>query len=263
MKKIWLINLNNTNRIINFLKRGGYFFPLFILVFILSSCGIAVPYYLNPPTYFTKLNFRNAYINDPNFARGYDFFYKVFDDNLLDSNTAVNDASSFFNLTTLLGLIHNDRSLFANNYYRRILPVSDNISTIYPDPAVIPFNSILAPIMRVDPVYFDKTDSSKNFEVNINIQASGEGQITTINYNPTDIYPETISFQRNITIDGINFTQEIFNNFTISQDDVPDTITDGKGSIAFFVVLYGLTDQFVSVFSDVVYIGSVDNITIN
>ena len=271
MKKSRLINLNNTNRFLYFLKRGGDFIPLFVLVFILTSCGIAVPYYLNPPTYFTNLNFYNAYINDPNFARGYEFYYRIYDDNTLTRDTAINDASAFFNETTLLALIGNIRPLFEKSYYRRISPVSDDIATVYSDPALIPYNPVLAPIMRVDPVYFDKTDSSKNFQININILGTTNvGYLsTTADYNPSSSYPKSITFKRYITVDGNNFTQEVFNNFSILQDDVPDTITDGKGSIAFFVVLYGLTDQFVSVFSDVVYIGTEsiditsDNITTN
>ena len=230
---------------------------LLILILFLSTCGIAVPYYLNPPTFFANLSFLNAYINDPNFAKGYEFFYRIYDDDILTSSTAINDAAAFFNETTLLGLISNTRSLYKGSYYRRIFPVSDSISTVFSNPAV-------APIMRVDPVYFDKTDSTKSFEVNISILGTGEGYIsTTADYKPGVIYPKNITFKRYITIDENNFTQELFNDFSLNQDDVPDTITDRTGSIAFFVVLYGLTDQFVPVFSNVVYIGSVDNITIN
>ncbi len=256
MKKPRVLQINNKILIKEIFNRGVYLLPLLLLVLVFSSCGIAVPYYLNPPTYFTNLSFYNAYINDPNFARGYEFFYRIYDDDSTISSTAINDAASFFNNTTLLGLISNTRSLFESSYYRRIFPVSDSISTDFSNPAV-------APVMRVDPVYFDKTDSSKKFQVNINIIGTGEGSITTINYFPTAAYPETITFKRNITVDGSTYTQKLFNSFYTNQDDVPDTITDNSGSIAFFVVLYGLTDQFVSVFSDVVYIGSIDNITIN
>ena len=226
-----------------------------ILILFLSTCGIAIPYYLNPPIYFANLSFYNAYINDPNFAKGYEFFYRIYDNDAIISSTAINDAAAFFNETTLLGLISDNRSLFENSYYRRVFPVSDSISTDFSNPAV-------APIMRVDPVYFDKTDSSKNFEVNINIKTP-ESEIKTINYNPSPLYPDSVNFTRWVSNDGNPFAQKEFDNYLTTQDDVPDSIADGKGSIAFFVVLYGLTNQFVSVFSDVVYIGSVDNITIN
>ena len=98
--------------------------------------------------------------------------------------------------------------------------------------------------------------STKKFLIDITILGTGEGHISTISYTPSATYPDSIYFQRNITIDGTNFKKETFKNFSKSQDDVPNTITDSKGSIAFYVVLYGLTDQFVSVFSDVVYLGS-------
>ena len=45
-------------------------------------------------------------------------------------------------------------------------------------------------------------------------------------------------------------------------NDVP-SLADSTISIAFFVVLYGLSDQFVSLFSDVVYIGSIEGLLIN
>ena len=256
MKKILKLYLNNKVTIKNLIKRGGYLLSLLILLFFLSTCGKDVPYYLNPPTYFSNLSFYHAYINNPNFARGYEFFYRIYDDDTIDSSKAINDAAVFFNETTLLGLISNNTSLFENSYYRRIFPVSDNILTVFSNPA-------LAPIMKVDPVYFDKTVSSKKFEVNINILGTGEGQITTISYIPSVGYPETINFKRYVTTDGTTFLKELFNEFYLNQNDVPNSILDSKGSIAFFVVIYGLTYQFVSVFSDVVYIGSVDNITIN
>jgi len=256
MKKIRVLFLNNKVSIKKNLNRGGYLLSLFILIFFLSSCGKDVPYYLNPPTYFANLSFYHAYINNPNFAKGYEFFYRIYDDDTIISSKAINDAAVFFNETTLLGLISNNRSLFESSYYRRIFPISDNILTVFSNP-------VLAPIMKVDPVYFDKTDSSKNFEVNINILGTGEGQITTISYSPSGAYPKIINFKRYVTTNGTAFSHELFNDIYLNQDDVPNSILDAKGSIAFFVVIYGLTYQFVSVFSDVVYIGSVDNITIN
>ena len=153
-------------------------------------------------------------------------------------------------------MLSNDRALFANSFYRRILPVSNNISTDYKisqDPIPI----AKTPIMRVDPDFFDKTNSSRKFEVsfNLNLLNPLDAQISTTGYNPSSGYPSEIFFKRYVTLDGINFDDRSFSQIDQNHDDVP-ALSDTTVSIAFFVVLYGLTDQFMSIFSDVIYIGS-------
>ena len=220
-----------------------------------------MPYYLNPPMYIgVNLSFYNAYINDPNYAKGYDFFYRIYDNNILNSSTVINEAQSFFSNSTLLGLLSNNRALFQNSFYRRILPVSDDISTDY---KILnnPIPIAKTPIMLVDPGYFDKSNSNKKFEItfNLNLLNPDDAQILTTGYYPSTTgpvnYPRQITFKRYVTSDDTNFQDLSFSQIDQNHDDVP-ILSDNTISIAFFVVLYGLTDQFMSIFSDVIYIGS-------
>ena len=252
------LNLLKRNKLsILYKNRGGFILPLFVVFLLFINCGIDVPYYLNPPTYTgVNLSFYNAYINDPNYAQGYDFFYRIYDNNILNNTTVINEANSFFSDSTLLGLLSNDRVLFKNSFYRRILPVSNDISTDYKI-SHEPIPIAKTPIMRVDPDYFDKSDSSKSFEVsfNLNLLNPSDAQISTTGYNPSGSYPSEIYFKRYVTIDEIIFVDLPFSQIDQNHDDVP-VLSDTTISIAFFVVLYGLTDQFMSIFSDVIYIGS-------
>lgn len=81
-----------------FICRKSSSFILFIsfLILLFSSCGIAVPYYFNPPAYIgVNLSFYNAYINDSDFALGYDFFYRIYDNNTFNNTTVITEAKFF------------------------------------------------------------------------------------------------------------------------------------------------------------------------
>lgn len=243
--------------LLQYKNRVGILLSLFILPFLYFNCGIDVPYYLNPPTYTgVNLSFYNAYINDPDYAKGYDYFYRIYDNNTLNSTTVTNQANSFFSDSVLLGLLSDDRTLFDDSYYRRILPVSNDISTNYKI-QLNPIPLAETPIMLIDPDYFDKSNSGKKFEVsfNLNLLSPADALISTVSYNPSGSYPGEIYFKRYVTTDGTNFKDLSFNEIDQDHDDVP-ALDDSTVSIAFFVVLYGLTDQYQSIFSDVVYIGS-------
>ena len=251
--KLYQLNINNVLLVKQSRVSSLLLFILLILLF--SSCGLAVPAYLNPPVKVGELGFYHAYNNDPDYAKGYEIFYRIYDeDSIIDTATVINEANSFFTENNLLGLLSSNRILITDSDYKRILPVSDNLLTNYkitdnPIPTVNP------PLMLVDPSYFDKDDSGKRFTVSITISAStGEGEISTIGYSP-GAYPSIINFKRYVTLDDYNFTNETFLDIDPNHDDVPSIITTPI-SVAFFVVLYGLSEQTVSLFSDVVYIGS-------
>ena len=236
-------------------NRGGLILPLILLILLFSSCGITVPAYLNPPVYTgANLEFYHAYNNDPNNAIGYEFFYRIYDEETIDFTTVSNEAQSYFTATKLLGLLSNNRSIFEDSFYRRIFPVLDDIPTTFQNPAI-------APIMIIDPLYFDKTNSLKRFtiSINLNLLTPAEAKIsTTSGYLPIGSYSTFIDFKRLVTSvsGGSTFIEVDFSAIDpINHDDVPGTATSTI-NIAVFVVLYGLTDQFVSIFSDVVYIGS-------
>lgn len=244
--------------LLQYKNRVGILLSLCILLSLYFNCGIEVPYYLNPPTYTgLNLSFSNAYINDPDYAKGYDFFYRIYDNNILNRTTVITQANSFFSDSALLGLLSNNRVLFEDSYYRRILPVSNDISTNYYEIDSNPIPLAETPIMRVDPNYFDKSDSSKKFEVylELNLGTPYDALISTVSYNPSGSYPGEIYFKRYVTTDGINFEVRSFSEIDQSHDDVP-VLVDRTVSIAFFVVLYGLINQYQSIYSDVIYIGS-------
>ena len=258
--KIKLYQLNMNKLLITKQNRGGLILPLVLLILLFSSCGIAVPSYLNPPVKLTNLSFYHAYNNDPNYARGYEFFYRIYDDDAItDTATVINEANSFFTESNLLDLLSSNRTLITDSDYKRILPVSDNLLTNYKT-NLNPIPTADSPLMLVDPSYFNKTDSSKRFIVNIAI-TTDEGEISTIDYSP-GAYPGTINFKRYVTENDSDFTDVTFLYVNNNQDDVP-LIVDSPISVAFFVVLYGLSEQYVSLFSDVVYIGSRDGLLIN
>ena len=252
IRKLFIISRN----------RGGLVLPLILLILLFSSCGIAVPVYLNPPVYYSvNLNFYHAYNNDPDYALGYEIFYRIYDDTLINSNTIISEANTFFTETNLLELLGSNQTLIDNSFYRRILPVSNDISTDY-HISDIPIPTANIPLMRIDPIYFDNSDSTKKFEINIAIQPTGEGKLTTTNdYAPSGSYASEIDFKRYVTIDGFNFESHTFTEITPDQNDVP-VLSDGASSIdiAFFVVLYGITPNLFSIFIYVVYIGSKTNL---
>jgi len=239
--------------------RGGYILPLVLLQLMLSSCGIDSPVFLNPPDYLSNLSFYHAYKNDPGNALGYEFLYRIYDDSSIDSNTIITDAQSYLNEIKLLGLLSNNRSIFEDSYYRRMYPIYDNIGTSFNDPAI-------PPIMLIDDDYFNISDSSRRFEIHLDLNLGTKDyvELTTINYDPNIIaddpdpmtdYSTIIRFKRYVTLDGNSFETVKFSTINQNQDDVSNSI-ESPITIALFVVLYGLTDQFVSIFSDVVYIGS-------
>lgn len=246
------------------INRGGVILPLVLLILLFSSCGIAVPAYLNPPVKLANLSFYHAYNNNPNNALGYEFFYRIYDDNtIIDTATVISEADTFFTENNLLELLYTNRALINDSYYKRILPVSDDLGTNYN----ISGNSTptaSSPLMLVDPLYFDESTPSLRFQVYLNISpTTGEGEITTIGYSPAGSYPRTIIFKRFATEDDIVFNDVTFKDINIDQDDVPSELNDSIISVVFFVVLYGLTDQFVSIFSDVLYIGSINGLIID
>ncbi|MDA3941019.1 MAG: hypothetical protein PF693_17190, partial [Spirochaetia bacterium] len=75
------------------LKMGGFFLPLLIVIILFSTCGITVYYYFNPPVPFPTLSFYHAHINDPNFAIGYDFFYRIYDGDITTESTVISEAN--------------------------------------------------------------------------------------------------------------------------------------------------------------------------
>lgn len=249
MVKIRKFLINNRNR-------GGLVLSL-ILMF--SSCGITVLAYLNPPVKLGNLSFYHAYNNDPDNALGYEFFYRIYDeDAIIDSATVINEANNFFVESNLLRLLSSNRILITDSDYKRILPVSDNLSTDYKT-SLNPIPTVSPPLMPVDDFYFDKDGSGLRFTVSVAITGlTHEGEISTSGYIP-GAYPSTINFKRYVTEDSFDFTDVTLLDVDAAQDDVPpgDITTF---SIAFFVVLYGLDNDYISLFSDVVYIGSLDGL---
>lgn len=254
MKK--LLKTVNKLLFINF-NRGGLILPLVLLILLFSSCGISVPYYLNPPAYHSNLSFYNAYINDPDYTLGYDFFYRIYDDSLISESTIISEANSYFTETNLLELLANNHAVLIDTYYRRILPISNDILTDYKiDETPIP--TARTPIMPIDPYFFDQSaDSSNRFliSINLNLLNPEDSQIFTTSYIPETSYPTTIYFKRYVTIDEVNFIDVLFSDIDINHDDVPDS-TVSPIKITFFVVLYGITSDFTPIFSDILYIGS-------
>jgi hypothetical protein len=258
---IKLLKLNNLFTI--FRNRGGYLLSLVFLIFIFSTCGIATPVFLAPPVKLANLSFYHAYNNNPNNALGYDFIYRIYDEDIIDATTVTNDAIAYLTESRLLGLLSNNRSLFEDSYYRRAFPVDNDISTAFNDPAI-------PPVMLVDDDFFDENDSARQFELYFDLNLGGPEdyiELTTVNYDPNDPpddpdpyadYSKWIRFKRNVTTDSTTFNTVSFWDLVTAQDDIPSiTLNIGDTiNIAFFVVLYGLTDQFVSIFSDVVFIGS-------
>jgi hypothetical protein len=233
------------------------------MVLIISSCGIAVPYYFNPPTKKENLSFTHPYNNDPNFAVGYEIFYHIYDGTSITENTVINNANNFFTTdSNLLELLSSNQYINSNFYFKRILPISDSISTDY---KLInnPISTVGTPLFRVDPLYFDTTDSSKQFSVSIFISPIGIGTITTFDYTPGSSYLTSMDFSRYVSTNDNDFYLKNFLEIDETQDDVP--LLDGSPTIniAFFVVLYGRTEQFSPIFSDVIYIGSVTNFVFN
>ena len=102
MKK--LLKTVNKLLFINF-NRGGLILPLVLLILLFSSCGISIPAYLNPPIQLAELSFYHAYNNNPGNALGYEFFYRIYDEDTLNFSTVSNEAKSYFTETKLLGLI--------------------------------------------------------------------------------------------------------------------------------------------------------------
>jgi len=244
------------------ISRGGYKLSLFIFITTITTCGIAVYYYLNPPVNFTTLSFYHAYNNNPDYALGYDFFYRIYDGVSTTESTVKSEANTFFTETNLLELLFSNRNIISNNFFKRILPISDNKSTDYHlSDDIVP--TVSSPIMTIDPAYFDKDDSSKIFTVSFNILTSttGYGSITTTGYTPSGSYPTWYEFGRYVTSNSSNFEIKTFLDIDESYDDVPELDGSNTINIAFFVVLYGRTENFVPIFSDVVYIGSVNNLT--
>ena len=71
------------------INRGGIILSLVLLILLFSSCGIAIPVYLNPPVKKENLGFYHAYNNNSDYALGYEFFYRIYDeDTILDTTTA-------------------------------------------------------------------------------------------------------------------------------------------------------------------------------
>lgn len=243
------------------LNRVGNRLYLIVVILILSSCGIAVHYYLNPPVKYTTLSFYHSYNNDPNYAIGYDFFYRIYNKDTTSESTIISEAKTFFTDTNLLELLFSNRNLITNSYFKRILPVKNSISTNY-ELLSLPIPTVNTPIMKIDPNYFDKDDSSKKFPVTFSISpSSGNGSIVTTGYIPSTIYPSTFEFARYVTKNNTDFELKTFLEIEESYDDIP--ILDGSNTIdiAFFVVLYGRTENYVPIFSNVVYIGSVFNLS--
>ncbi len=244
-----------------FTKRGGPYLPLILLVFFISSCGITIYYYLNPPIHFTNLSFYHAYNNDPNYAIGYDFFYRIYDGVLTTESNVINEANTFFTDNNLLELLFSNTNLISNSYFKRVLPVSDDLLTDY-DLSNNPIPTVIAPLQKIDPVYFDKDDPSKIFTVTFNI-STGKGSIVSSGYTPVGSYIKDLYFERYITTNGIDFERKSFLEINESQDDVPPLDGSITINIAFYVVLYGRNENYVPIFSDVVYIGSYNNLTYN
>lgn len=252
--------LKKIRKYLFFRKRGGLILPLILIIFLISSCGIAIYYYLNPPINFTNLSFYHAYNNDPNYAIGYEYFYRIYDDNLISVSTIISEANVFFTDTNLLEVLYSNRNLIDNSDFKRILPIDDDLSTPYsllssPVPTVSP------PVFEIDPVYFDKDIPGYNFTNNIAI-IDGIGYITTTNYSPAGSYKTTLDFKRYVTVNNIDFEIKSFLEIDQTQDDIP-TLSTIDIDIAFFVVLYGRNENYVPIFSDVVYIGSQTGIVFN
>jgi len=243
---------------INFLKsknRGGYLLPLLLFIF---SCGIPVFYYISPPVKFTTLSFYHAYNNDPDYTIGYDFFYRIYDGNITTESIVISEANTFFTDNNLLELLYSNQNLLNNNYFKRILPISDDIGTSYN-----PLTTVDTPLMKIDPNYFDKDDSSKIFDITVSILPNGDGEISTSGYSPAGCYSSKIQFNRYVTSNNNDFEQKNFFEIDELHDDIQSLNGLSTVDIAFFVVLYGLTENFIPVFSDVVYIGSVNDLLFN
>jgi len=258
MIKNLLFKFDN-KRILSFIfSRGGLILFLFLIVFSISACGIAIYYYLSPPIYLSPLSFYHASNNDSDIAVGYEYFYRIYDSENTNTseNTIISDANVFFTNNNLLDLLFSNNYLIEGSDFKRILPIWDDISTNYylgsePIPSVSP------PVMTIDPAYFDSNDSSENFTITLNISTvSGTGKISTTSYFPSGSYKSEIDFERYVnTINDSNFYQKSFLDFNSDQDDVP-VLSASDIDIAFFVVLYGRDENFVPIFSDVVYIGT-------
>lgn len=243
-----------------FMNRGGRILPLILLTIFLSACGIAVHYYLNPPVKFTTLNFYHAYNNDPDYAMGYDFFYRIYDGDNTTENTIINEANAFFTDNNLLELLFSNKNLITDSYFKRILPVWDDISTDF-NLSTVPIPTVTTPIMKIDPNYFNKDDSSKKFSILVSISSDGTGKIESTGYVPSASYPSVLNFKRYVTTNNTDFVIKSFLDIDESYDDIPLLGSSITIDIAFFVVLYGKTENYVPIFSDVVYIGSVNDLS--
>jgi len=252
--------IKNSVNWFNFKNRGGYLLPL---VFFVFSCGIAVYYYIIPPVKFTNLSFYHAYNNNPDYTIGYDFFYRIYDGIVTTESIVISEANVFFTEKNLLELLYSNRNLLNNNYYKRILPISDNIGTNY-NLGQNPIPTVNTPLMKIDPNYFDKDDSSKKFSITLSISTigvGGYGVISTSGYSPSGLYPSSIDFNRYITSNGTDFEKKTFYEIDDAHDDIK--FLDGSNTIdiAFFVVLYGITENYVPIYSDVVYLGFVNDLS--
>ncbi len=244
-----LMKKNPRNRKIYFKKRGGGNFlsiPLFFLLLgLLSSCGLASYPVVYPPTTTTDLIFYHNTNNtvSPNFiVLGYDIVYRIYIFKKStgippDETTIENDASQYISSSVFSSIISNNWDTMT--VYRRLNADNGN-----------------GPGLSTPPIYPINDEVSTSYSISINIDTTGEPE----SYLQDDL-GTTLYFNRYMGKDvpPKNFT---LSDFSAGDIDVPD---DGSTTydpavygitVAFFCYTYGLSKDLLSLHSNMVYIGS-------
>ena len=250
MKKL-LKSSKISKLLFKYINRGGLILPLILLF---SSCGISSYIYIYPPIAGSNLSFSHDYRNnkDPNYITlGYDIYYRIYDNSDTDNskfynktgsevtNILVKDGNDFFtsgNINKLISRNFNDDSL-----YRPIKHFSNDKEATYSPPPILPVdNSVI---------------SNKTFLVNILLDNTRlkEPYLETVAPYDSKTLPEIIYFQRYLS----NTENKTFTSFSVTDSDVPETLTDYNILVAFFVISYGLTvDQYSLTSDKPLFIGS-------
>lgn len=220
---------------------------LFYTLYLLSttSCGITTYPVLYKPiaSNFSSnpVTFQHDYRNNPDafLTLGYDIYYRIYDDDALGTSydsTIQSDASSELTQNVVGALINKTWDLNQIGNYRRIYLDDSSLESLSP------------------PNYRLSISTSSNFYIYITINSAENNNSYITNSNDSNkIYFKRLTFDSTGNPVKEDFT---INDFTEDDEDIPSAgISNFR--IAFFAITYGLSTDYLSLHSDVVYIGSV------
>jgi hypothetical protein len=245
-----------------------------VLLFMLAGCGIPTFLTLDPPERITstEVGFSHADANDPNIFLGYEIFYLFYDETSPPVEPSDPDAWEKWAETWLTPAALSNPNSTVMSFENSSVNSDPRFRRAYagPDP-----NRLLSVSVTMFPVNPSEVDllGSNSIQFNLDRQTGEQADTLLFTSSRTGVlafpddsealsYTETaLPVQRVIQRDGVTDIV-IVDFFDIEIDSDDDLITDPNLlslSVAFFAVTTGY-DFGTRIVSDVVYIGSYDNV---